>query len=93
MVARNLAKFGAFFNYRCAAHEYWLLATGGGHFVAYQKLMPWDHLPGTLIHAEAGGYSARLDGSPYLPSHVGGGLLAAPDKNSWHEIKQALWGD
>jgi len=91
MVARNLAKFGAFFNYRCAAHEYRLLATGNGHFVAYQRLMPWDHLPGVLIHAEAGGYSARLDGSAYLPSHVGGGLIVAPDKESWREIKQALW--
>ncbi len=93
MLARNQAKFNSYFNFRCAAHEYRLLATGDGHFVAYMKLMPWDHLPGALIHAEAGGYSARLDGSAYLPSHVGGGLLAAPDKESWQEIKRALWAD
>ena len=93
MLARNQAKFNAHFNFRCAAHEYRLLATGNGHFVVYMKLMPWDHLPGVLIHAEAGGYSARLDGSAYLPSHVGGGLLAAPDKESWQEIRRALWAD
>jgi fructose-1,6-bisphosphatase/inositol monophosphatase family enzyme len=93
MLARNQAKFNSHFNFRCAAHEYRLLATGNGHFVVYMKLMPWDHLPGTLIHAEAGGYSARLDGSAYLPSHVGGGLLAAPDKESWQEIRRALWAD
>ncbi|MDQ6433104.1 inositol monophosphatase family protein [Mesorhizobium sp. LHD-90] len=93
MLARNQAKFNANFNFRCAAHEYRLLATGNTHFVVYMKLMPWDHLPGTLIHAEAGGYSARLDGSAYLPSHVGGGLLAAPDRESWQEIRRALWAD
>jgi len=53
--------------------------------------MPWDHLAGTLIHAEAGGYCARLDGSPYLPSHVGGGLLVAPDREAWQAIKRTLW--
>jgi len=91
MIAKNHARFRASFNYRVAAHEYRLLATGFAHFLVYNKLMPWDHLAGTLIHAEGGGYSARLDGSPYLPSHVGGGLLAAPDRDSWQEIKHTLW--
>lgn len=91
LVAGNHAKFAAEFKYRAAAVEYRMLATGHGHFVIYMKLMPWDHLPGTLIHVEAGGYHARLDGTPYLPSHVGGGLLAAPDVDSWHAIKRLLW--
>ena len=30
--------------------------------------MPWDHLPGWLLHREAGGYSARFDGSPIAPT-------------------------
>ena len=42
--------------------------------------MPWDHLAGVLISQEAGGYAARLDGSPYLPSHVDGGLLVATSR-------------
>ncbi|MBX3567587.1 MAG: inositol monophosphatase [Rhizobiaceae bacterium] len=92
-VARNMARFQAYFNLRCAAHEYRLLATGHGHFVAYVKLMPWDHLAGVLIHKEAGGYAARLDGSAYLPRHVGGGLLAAPDRDSWEEIRRTLWAE
>ena len=58
MLARNLAKFDAHFDFRCAAHEYRLVASGNAHFLAYMKLMPWDHLAGVLIHAEAGGYSA-----------------------------------
>ncbi len=76
-----------------AAHEYRLLAQGFAHFLVYDALMPWDHLAGTLIHAEAGGYSARLDGSPYLPSHTGGGILVAPDRESWQGIRETLWQD
>lgn len=90
-VARNHARFKSSFNYRVAAHEYRLLAQGFGHFLVYTALMPWDHLAGTLIHAEAGGHTARLDGSPYLPSHTSGGILVAPDRASWQEIRHALW--
>lgn len=90
-LARNQVKTLSQFNYRCAAHEYRLLASGHAHFVVYNKLMPWDHLAGVLIHAEAGGYAARFDGSPYLPSHLGGGLVVAPDRASWDELRRELW--
>lgn len=92
-LARNQTKALSQFGYRCAAHEYRLLASGHAHFVVYSKLMPWDHLPGVLIHAEAGGYAARFDGSAYLPSHVGGGLLVAPDEESWRELRRELWAE
>ncbi|WP_183650169.1 inositol monophosphatase family protein [Brucella daejeonensis] len=90
-LARNHTRFLSQIGYRCAAHDYRILATGGAHFLVYNKLMPWDHLPGALIHREAGGYSARWDGSEYLPSHTGGGLLVAPDRESWNAIQAALW--
>ena len=90
-LARNHTKFLSQIGYRCAAHEYRIIATGGAHFAVYNKLMPWDHLPGALIHQEAGGHLARWDGSDYLPSHTGGGLLVAPDKESWQAIQAALW--
>ncbi|RUU88262.1 inositol monophosphatase [Mesorhizobium sp. M7A.F.Ca.MR.176.00.0.0] len=90
-LARNQTKILSQFAYRCAAHEYRLLASGHAHFVVYNKLMPWDHLAGVLIHAEAGGHAARFDGSAYLPSHLGGGLLVAPDRESWHELRRELW--
>lgn len=90
-IAGNQAKFMSQIGYRCAAHEYRLLADGHAHFAVYNKLMPWDHLAGSLIHAEAGGYAARFDGSHYLPQHVDGGLIVAPDQESWHAIKATLW--
>ena len=90
-IAGNQAKFMSQIGYRCAAHEYRLLADGHAHFAVYNKLMPWDHLAGSLIHTEAGGYAARFDGSRYLPQHVDGGLIVAPDQESWHAIKATLW--
>ncbi|UDL91087.1 inositol monophosphatase family protein [Mesorhizobium sp. PAMC28654] len=92
-LARNQTKTLSQFAYRCAAHEYRLLASGHAHFVVYNKLMPWDHLAGVLIHAEAGGHAARFDGSAYLPSHIDGGLLVAPDKESWRELRREIWAE
>ncbi len=92
-VARNQTACLAGANYRCAAQEYRLLSQGALHFALYNKLMPWDHLPGTLIHAEAGGYARRFDGSVYGPEHLSGGLLVATDAESWMTLRDALWRD
>ncbi len=89
-IAANLPKVKAAFAYRCAAYEYRLICDGHLHFALHYKLMPWDHAAGVLIHAEAGGYSARLDGSPYAPSLTSGGVLLAPDKASWQALHTAL---
>ena len=91
-VAANYTRCLAPMNYRCVAHEYRLLAQGHADFGLYTSLMPWDHLAGTLIHAEAGGHVAKLDGTPYRPGDASDGrLLAAPDSNSWRELKRLLW--
>ena len=42
----------------CAGHEYLRLLTGEAHFSMYVKCMPWDHVPGTMLHREAGGHQA-----------------------------------
>jgi fructose-1,6-bisphosphatase/inositol monophosphatase family enzyme len=91
-VAANYTRCLAPMNYRCVAHEYRLLAQGHADFGLYTSLMPWDHLAGTLIHAESGGHVAKLDGTPYRPGDASDGrLLAAPDSNSWRELKRLLW--
>ena len=89
-VAGNVSKLGMSAWLRCAAHEYRLAASGQCHLLFYNKLMPWDHAAGWLLHREAGGYSAHFDGSPYKPVNFTGGLLCAPDEASWHDARQAL---
>ena len=92
-VLAALPGFGQVWDHRCAAHEYRTLAAGSSHFVVFHKLMPWDHLPGVLLHAEAGGHSAKFDGSAYCPGEVEGGLICVPDARSWSAVRQTLGSD
>ncbi|MBB4954129.1 fructose-1,6-bisphosphatase/inositol monophosphatase family enzyme [Agrobacterium vitis] len=85
-IAANLAKTKMAFAYNCSAYEYWMAATGKVHFIGHHKLMPWDHLAGVLIHQEAGGFTARFDATAYLPGETTGGILSAPDRESWEHI-------
>jgi fructose-1,6-bisphosphatase/inositol monophosphatase family enzyme len=77
---------------RCAAHEYRMAAAGHTDLLFYNKLMPWDHAAGWLLHQEAGGYSAHFDGTAYRPTHLTGGLICAPDEASWLLARGALLG-
>lgn len=88
----RLHELASAWDYRCAAAEYRMTADGHGHFLLFNKLMPWDHAAGVLLHHEAGGYSARLDGSPYAPTVTGGGLICAPDKATWQALHDHLLG-
>ena len=85
-----LAALAGVQNLRCAAHEWRMAAAGHLHLLAYNRLLPWDHAPGWLLHREAGGHSARFDGSQYTPLDSTGGLLAAPDRMSWDEAMRVL---
>ncbi len=91
LVCRNLPRLGAAWDYRCAAHQYRMLAAGHCHFSIYHRLLPWDHAAGWLLHREAGGWSARFDGTPYSPAQTTGGLICAPDEASWRALRSALF--
>ena len=90
-VLNRLDRFAAIPDFRCAAHQYRLLAAGHCHLQFFRRLLPWDHAAGILLHHEAGGYSARLDGSKYRPSETTGGILLTPDQPSWHATHAALF--
>lgn len=92
-VAGNLTRTAGSCDYRCAAHQYRLAAGGHVHYLFYHRLYPWDHAPGWLLHREAGGYSARFDGSAYTPLETTGGLICTPDEISWHALRATLLGD
>ena len=87
----NLAKVRAAPSYRCGAHEYRMIAGGHYHFLLQGKIMPWDHAAGWLIHREAGGFAARFDGSPYNATTHSGGILCAPDEDSWRLLRDTLF--
>lgn len=92
-VLPRLSQLAGTLNFRCAAHEYRLAATGGAHVLMYNRLMPWDHAAGVLIHAEAGGYSAQFDGGAYSPRKHTGGLICAPNAASWQAVREGLLGE
>lgn len=84
-------QLGHVFNARCVGQEYLARVLGRMHFGLYTRLNPWDHAAGCLIHAEAGGHVALLDGSRYRPARRDGpGALLTPDRDLWEEIHRAL---
>ncbi|MBU6426598.1 MAG: inositol monophosphatase [Rhodospirillales bacterium] len=89
-VLQRLDKLAAVTDYRCAAHQYRMLAAGHCHVQMFRKLLPWDHAAGVLLHREAGGYARHYNGSAYRPSMTDGGLLLAPDEASWNALADAL---
>ncbi|WP_105383014.1 inositol monophosphatase family protein [Neorhizobium alkalisoli] len=89
-LAPRMTRFGRTTTWRCSAYEYRMLATGAMSFCLNESLKPWDHAAGVLIHSEAGGYAAVVDGEIYRPTMTEGHLLSAPDKASWLAIHGAL---
>ncbi|HEY0122298.1 MAG TPA: inositol monophosphatase [Rhizobium sp.] len=91
-VSANMAKVRMVFSLNCSAYEYWMVASGKIHFIGHSKLMPWDHLAGVLAHQEAGGFTAKFDGTPYRPGETTGGIISAPDEESWRIIRREIVG-
>jgi fructose-1,6-bisphosphatase/inositol monophosphatase family enzyme len=92
-ITANLSRVAAAVDYRCAAHQYRAVASGHYDFALYGKMTPWDHAAGVLIHKEAGGYAAFLDGRPFNVQQRTGGLLCAPDEESWRMLRDTFLGD
>lgn len=91
-VAARLPAFASVVGFRCSAHEYRALAGGHLDVLLYNRLKPWDHAPGWLLHQEAGGFAARFDRSGYDATTHDGGLILAPDEASWEAARAALLG-
>ncbi len=89
-VLHRLDGLAAVTDYRCAAHQYRMLAAGHCHAQMFRRLLPWDHAAGFLLHQEAGGFGRHFDGSEYVPSSTDGGLLLAPNAASWEALAEAI---
>ncbi len=75
----------------CAGYDYVALTKSEKHFSAYHRTLLWDHLPGTLLYTEAGGFAMGMDEQPYTTSSGGNGILSAPDEDTWHKIKETIF--
>ena len=80
----------------CVGREYMDLTRGSLHFAQYaQRLKPWDHAAGVLLHREAGGFNGLTEGrGPYhpVPRIQYATLLLAPDETAWDSLHAVLAG-
>jgi len=74
----------------CSALEYTALARGHKDYVVYHRLHPWDHAPGALILAEAGGAARHADGSAYRPVSGNQLLLLTRHAGLWPAVRAVL---
>jgi fructose-1,6-bisphosphatase/inositol monophosphatase family enzyme len=73
-----------------AAVEYTDLIRGRKDFVVYYRLLPWDHLPGALLVAEAGGSVVLGTGEALSPSDHVGPLIVASDAALSQQVRTWL---
>ena len=82
--------FESYDNLGCSGHEYIQIITSIRQFAINYRTFPWDHLPGSLIHSEAGGYQASFDGAKYDPTKLTNGLISAPSEIAWKHIRESF---
>ena len=74
----------------CCGVDYPDIATGENDFLLYVNNKPWDHAPGALLVAEAGGGVFSWTGSPYQAGNTERGLLAVGHPELLPRIKALL---
>ena len=94
-VGGRLRKLGSLLMLRASAQEYLAIAEGRMHFAVYHRLYPWDHVPGALLVAEAGGVTRLASGARYRAADppFGNALIVAPDEPSWRWVYDLLYAD
>ncbi len=76
----------------CCGVDYPKVVDGSADYALYRRAKPWDHAPGSLLLAEAGGYVGTFDGSPYRPQGAPPqGLITAADRSTY-DLVQGLVG-
>ncbi|MET0426350.1 MAG: inositol monophosphatase [Actinoplanes sp.] len=94
VTSANAPSLGQVTNGRhCAGYEYPAVALDEQQFALFWRILPWDHVPGSLIVSEAGGTVQHLDGSPYRPTDSERGLLVAANEDIWLTVRDTLFPD
>jgi len=91
--ARNFERVGPLLVLHCAGLEYQMILQGRLHYALYRHTNPWDHAPGELLLREAGGYSSRLDGTPYRLAEIDhpSPLVVSAGQGVWGDLKRVLF--
>lgn len=76
----------------CCGVDYPKVVEGEADYALYRGTKPWDHAPGALLLAEAGGFLGTFDGRPYdAQAELPSGLVAAADRATY-DLVQGLLG-
>jgi len=71
--------------------DYPKLVEGEADYILYAKAAPWDHVPGSLLLAEAGGHVGTTDGRAYQPRDLAPpGLVAAASETAYERVWRGL---
>ncbi|WP_275693325.1 inositol monophosphatase family protein [Nocardioides sp. TF02-7] len=90
-VGRHLAGLGTLeLSWACCGVDYPHLVAGDARALVYNHSKPWDHVPGSLLVAEAGGWIGTIRGGAFDPQQLGGGLVSAPDRATYDAVVGAL---
>ena len=74
-------------SWACCGVDYPHLIEGDCDYIVYTRSHPWDHLPGTLMLAEAGGAFGHADDSPYTRRSQVRGLVVAADPATYSAMQ------
>jgi fructose-1,6-bisphosphatase/inositol monophosphatase family enzyme len=71
----------------CCGIDYSRLLEGDCDYIVYTRSNAWDHLPGTLMLAEAGGSYGHADDTPYTRRSSVRGLIVAADPATYAVVR------
>ncbi len=91
MARKNMKNFAANHPAFCAGYDYIALLEGRKDFSVYYRTLPWDHLPGSFIYTEAGGYVRTLHKQRYTIHDQDKGLLSARNAEHWQQIHDIIF--
>ena len=74
----------------CCGVDYPRLIEGATDYLLYARTNAWDHTPGTLMVAEAGGASGHPDGTAYTPFTDPPGLVVAADRTTLAAVQRRV---
>lgn len=72
----------------CCGVDYPRLMEGAADYILYARNSPWDHSPGALMVAEAGGVVGHPDGTPYTPQSLIPGIIVAADRSTYAAVRR-----